>query len=57
VEPLGSYVVQGFDALGELVQQVFYGADGVAQAANGYTYEPAGLVAYQTNAPGGSGDQ
>lgn len=53
VDPLGNYVVQGFDAIGERVRQVFYAANGLALATNGFAYEPGGAVAYETNALGG----
>jgi RHS repeat-associated protein len=53
VDPLDNYVVQSFDAIGELVQQVYYAASGAAMATNGFAYEPGGQVAYQTNSLGG----
>jgi RHS repeat-associated protein len=53
VDPLGNYVIQSFDALGELTRQVHYGADGVALATNVFFYEAGGLVSYATNALGG----
>jgi len=53
VDPLGNYVVQGFDAIGETIQQVYYASNGVAMATNGLAYEPGGLLAFETNALAG----
>jgi RHS repeat-associated protein len=52
-DPLGNYVVQNFDAISRLTQQVFYASNGVALATNRFSYEPGGLVASTTNALGG----
>ena len=53
VDPLGNYVIQKFNALGELVEQVYCSAGGVPMATNGFAYEAGGLVSYETNALGG----
>jgi len=52
-DPLGNYVMQGYDFLGQLTQQTFYGSNGVALATNYYAHEPGGLVSAITNALGG----
>ncbi len=52
-DPLGNYIVQSFDAIGQLTGQVFFGANGVALATNRLAYEPGGQVAFATNALGG----
>jgi len=52
-DPLGNYVVQGFDAIGQLVRQVFYGANGVALATNSFAHELGGELSFATNALGG----
>ena len=51
--PQGNYVVQGFDAIGQLLQQVFYASNGVALSTNRFAYEPGGQVSSATNALGG----
>jgi RHS repeat-associated protein len=49
-DPLGNYVAQKFDAIGQMTNQVFYGANNVTLATNNFVYEPGGLVACFTNA-------
>ena len=53
VDPLGNYVIQTFDTIGELVQQVYYNSNATALTTSGFFYEPGGLVSYATNALGG----
>jgi RHS repeat-associated protein len=52
-DPLGNYVLQGYDAIGQLTNQVFYGSNGVALSTNTLAYEAGGQVAFATNALGG----
>lgn len=52
-DPLGNYVVQSFDAIGQLTQQVYYGSNGTALATNYYSHEHGGLISAATNALGG----
>jgi RHS repeat-associated protein len=53
VDPLGNYIIQTFDPIGELVQQIYYNSNATALTTSGFFYEPGGLVSYATNALGG----
>src|SRR5439155_9404054 len=52
-DPLGNYVVQKFDAIGQMTNQVFYGANAVSLTTNNFDYEGGGQISIFTNALSG----
>jgi RHS repeat-associated protein len=53
IAPLGNHLVRQFDAIGQLTNEVFYNAAGVALATNQFGHEPGGLVSRSVNPLGG----
>lgn len=53
IDPLGNYVTNSYDSLGQLVVSVHCDSAGVPLATNLFAYEPGGLLSAQTNALGG----